>query len=268
MKRSATCKATWPSRTSVVPTPRSIACANRRAFWPAWWRVPPLTGPCAATICAWPNSLAHVYGAVGQYQVAVKLAHEVVQSAESAVHEHPSQPDALADLAAAESTLADILAGQKDYASIIPVRERVLELTRRAIAARPGVSTYNLAVAHKRLAALYAVTGRYNEAHSHYEEARTLDEARFAAGPPNLNTKFDLSYDYSDLGWLASRRGDAAGALAGYRRALALRQEAVAADPNNYRAAVGVASLVNRIAGVLRSAGDFPGRDRRRPAGY
>ena len=48
-------------------------------------------------------------------------------------------------------------------------------------------------------------------------------------------------------------------ALVSHRRALALREEAASADPNDVRAAVAVASSTDRIAKILRSKGDFPG---------
>ena len=115
----------------------------------------------------------------------------------------------------------------------------------------------NLALAHKRLAALYAVTQRFDEAQAEYDQARVLDEALSASNPSDLNTRVDLSYDYSDLGWVASHKGDDDQGLEWYRRALAIREEAAAADPNNYRAASSLASVVGRIGVLLWKKGDF-----------
>jgi tetratricopeptide (TPR) repeat protein len=48
-------------------------------------------------------------------------------------------------------------------------------------------------------------------------------------------------------------------ALASHRRALALREEAAQADPNDVRAAVAVANSTVRIGTTLRLMGDFEG---------
>jgi hypothetical protein len=66
-----------------------------------------------------------------------------------------------------------------------------------------------------------------------------------------MRAKLDLSYDYSDLGWVAARMGSDGDALASHRRALALREEAARVDPNGQRAAISVASSTNRIANLL-----------------
>ena len=72
-----------------------------------------------------------------------------------------------------------------------------------------------------------------------------------------MRAKLDLSFDYSDLGWVTGRMGAYAEALAWHRRALALRQEAARADPNDMRAAKAVASSTKRIGMTLRKMGNF-----------
>jgi tetratricopeptide (TPR) repeat protein len=66
-----------------------------------------------------------------------------------------------------------------------------------------------------------------------------------------------LSYDYSDLGWVRSRQGANDDALVSHRKALALREEAAKADPNDVRAANAVASSTNRIGLVLYKKQDL-----------
>jgi tetratricopeptide (TPR) repeat protein len=98
---------------------------------------------------------------------------------------------------------------------------------------------------------------RFEEARREYQEALTLDEAYLkAVGSPRA--QLDLSYDYSDLGWVTIRMGDLPAALEFYRKALALRESAAAADPNDNRAAISVASSVERIGGLLHLMGDLP----------
>ena len=74
-----------------------------------------------------------------------------------------------------------------------------------------------------------------------------------------MHCKLDLSYDYSDLGWVAGRQGAYDDALASHRRALALRVEAAEADPKDVRAATSVASSTHRIGITLNRKGDPEG---------
>ena len=201
--------------------------------------------------------LVTMYAGQGQFAAATSLTRRHLALAEASAAAHPDNPGALASLAAAKSTLADLLADQRDYAGAIVLREQVLVLTGRAAKGRTGPD-HDVALAHKRLGALYGVTGRFPEARREYEQARVLDEARAAADPTDPRPKLDLSFDYSDLGWVDARTGNLAGALASHHRALALRQEVAAADPSNYRAASTVASSEGRIAGVLFEKRDFP----------
>ena len=190
----------------------------------------------------------------GDYPNAMRMAKRSVEMAESVVRERPGDKEALMSLVAAKSSLAGVLTDQQDYAAATALREQVLELTRSA-----GVQGYNLAIAYKRLGALYGVMGRLEDARKQYEEARRIDEARVAAAPQDPRPKLDLSFDFSDLGWVHGRLRDYAAALASHRRALGLREDVASADPDNYRAAVTVATSVNRIGEVLHEMGDFAG---------
>ena len=89
------------------------------------------------------------------------------------------------------------------------------------------------------------------------EQARVIDE-QYLEKDGGTRAQLDLSYDYSDLGWVTIRLGDQPAALALYRKAQALRQSAAAADPKDHRAAVSLASITERIAGQLRRMGDLP----------
>src|SRR5581483_10310244 len=99
-----------------------------------------------------------------------------------------------------------------------------------------------LALAYKKLAALYGVLKRYDESYRAYDQARVIDEARCAASPADRRASMDLSFDYSDLGWVLSRLKDDSGALASHMKALKIRQEAAKSDPDDVRAASAVAS--------------------------
>jgi tetratricopeptide (TPR) repeat protein len=159
----------------------------------------------------------------------------------------------------AQSIAADLLTNEKKYDEAIPIRQKILDLQRRLSAESPAdpASQPNLALAHKRLGALYGVVKRYEEGRREYQEARIIDEQYLAANG-GTRAQLDLSYDYSDLGWVTIRLGDQPAALALYRKAQALRQSAAAADPKDYRAAVSLASISERIGSQLRRMGDLP----------
>lgn len=207
------------------------------------------------------NQLAGSYSQVGNFQKAREHAAKNVALAEAAWRAHPLDAGCIDSLMVTESVHADMLTGQAQYAEAIPVRRRVEELAQKLSDVRPGnaEAERSLALAKKRLGALYGVTERYAECRAEYEQALVLDERRCARNPADDRAKLDLSYDYSDLGWVSGRMGNNAEALEDYRRTLALRTAVAKADPNNFRAAEGMASVTQRIAGVMRQTGDTAG---------
>ncbi len=207
------------------------------------------------------NHLAGQLSVTGDLDGAKELTRKNVAFAEASVQANPGNTTALADLSATLSALADGYADQQQYAEAIPVRLRVEQLTAKLAAMRPqsDETRRNLALARKRLGALYGVMKRYEECRAEYEQAREIDERRAAASPQDSRVALDLSYDYSDLGWVASRMQRYPEALAAHRRALALRTTAAQADPKDRRAASAVASSTNRIGALLRKMGDLPG---------
>jgi tetratricopeptide (TPR) repeat protein/predicted Ser/Thr protein kinase len=205
------------------------------------------------------DSLAGAYSVAGDPARARQLSGKNVALAAAALRSHPNDPAFLHAMMSAQSIAADLLTNEKEYDEAIPIRQRILELQQRLSAASPGdpASQTNLALAHKRLGALYGVVKRNEEGRREYEEARVIDE-KYLAANGGIRAQMDLSYDYSDLGWITIRLGDQPAALAFYRKAQALRQSAAEADPKDYRAAVALASITARIGGQLRRMGDLP----------
>src|SRR5262249_31394472 len=101
------------------------------------------------------------------------------------------------------------------------------------------------------------VVTRYDESHRAYEEARLIDEERTKKNPADRGAALDLSFDYSDLGWVLSRMNRDREALSFYMKALEIRKVAVVWDPNDARAAASVASSTGRIAGVYFRLGEL-----------
>ena len=204
-------------------------------------------------------ALAGAYSVAGDETHARLLSEKSVALAASALRSHSDAPAFLHAMMNAQSIAADLLTNETKYDEAIPIRQKILDLQRRLSAAAPGdpASQTNLALAHKRLGALYGVVQRYEEGRREYEEARVIDEKHLATAG-GTRAQLDLSYDYSDLGWVTTRLGDQPAALAFYREAQALRQSAAAADPKDYRAAVSLARITARIGGQLQRMGDLP----------
>jgi tetratricopeptide (TPR) repeat protein len=204
------------------------------------------------------DGLARMYGASGDLAHAHAFADKNLALISAAARERPSDPEVLRSLVRAQGTAADLLVDDTKYAEAIPIRQSLLATEQHLSDLNPGDSNVksNLALAHKRLGAIYGVLKRFEEARREYEEARVIDEQYASLGP---REQLDLSYDYSDLGWVTIRLGDLPQALELYRKGLELRKSAAAADPNNYRAALSVAASTERIGGVLRLMGDYPG---------
>lgn len=205
------------------------------------------------------GNLARAYSASGDVAHARALSEKNLAMAGDALRAHPNDLGFLNAMIVAQSTAADLLTNQKKYEEALPIRQSILALQQRCVEQSPrdpGVHA-NLALAHKRIGALYGVLKHYQESRAEYEQARVIDEENLknVGGP---RAQLDLSYDYSDLGWVTVRLGDQAAALALYRKAQALRQTVAQADPNDHRAAAGVASITGRVAAQLRRIHDLP----------
>lgn len=206
------------------------------------------------------GGLAGAYHINGDFANANLLSKKQLALGEEALRLHPKDPDFIRALNIAQSLAGDLLIDEKKYEEAIPIRKSILDLSQRLVEARPGDLTarVNLGLAHKRLGALYGVVKRYEEGRREYEAARVIDE-EYVRSAGTIRAQLDLSYDYSDLGWVATRQNDLPAALEFHRKALALREAAAAADPNDNRAAVSVASSTERLATTMRRVHDLPG---------
>ncbi|MGO9232014.1 MAG: protein kinase domain-containing protein [Bryobacteraceae bacterium] len=198
--------------------------------------------------------LARAYGDAGQFDAQTHESRRAVGIAEGAAAVHAGDATALTDLEAALAVLADAVANEKRYAEAIVLRERVQSLAIHVASQLHDSpeSERSLAVAEKRLAALYGVTGRMEDCRREYEMARAIDERRCARNPQDMRARIDLSFDLSDLGWAASAMNRLNDALQFHRKTLELRQQAASADPQDFRAATTVAASTKRIGLVLK----------------
>jgi serine/threonine protein kinase/tetratricopeptide (TPR) repeat protein len=207
------------------------------------------------------GGLAGAYNVNGDHANARLLSEKNLELATAALRAHPKDPEVLRVMMGSQSLAGDLLSDEKKYEEVIPIRKNILDLQQRLVEAEPGDlrGRADLALAHKRLGALYGVVKppRYEEFRREYEQARVIDEAYLQA-VGTTRAQLDLSYDYSDLGWVTTRLGDMPTSLEFHRKALALRESAAAADPKDHRAAVSVASSTERIGGVLRRMRRLP----------
>jgi eukaryotic-like serine/threonine-protein kinase len=210
------------------------------------------------------NALARAYMGEGDFSKAEAMAEKNAAIAESDVRAHPTEPRAVLNVIATLSTLADMRTDRQQYAEAIPVREHIRELSRRLSQLRPGdlETLRTLAISRKKLGALYGVSKRYEEARKEYEQAAAIDEQRLANHPNDNRAKLDVSYDYSDLGWVAAKIGKLDDSLAAYRRVLTLREEVAQADPNDERAMTSVASAHDKLGLTLNRTRNFDESER------
>jgi serine/threonine protein kinase len=208
------------------------------------------------------NLLAHSYIATAQWSKAQALAQKSIASSQAGMAADSNDKRNVEALIASLTVLADVHTDQQQYAEAIPLRERIEKLSARLTELSPGLeSERTLALAEKKLGALYGVTKRYEDARAKYQQAAAIDERRLAANANDKRAKLDLSYDYSDLGWVAGRLGKNEDCVTAYRRVLALRTEVAQADPKDYRAAESVASATGRLGGALRRLGELTGSE-------
>jgi eukaryotic-like serine/threonine-protein kinase len=204
------------------------------------------------------GGLAGAYNLNGDRSQARVLSEKNIALAAVVLRDRPNDPDVMRVMMATQSLAGDLLIGERKYEEAIPIRQGILAMEQRLGELNPGNprARTNVALAHKRLGALYGVVKRYEEGRREYQQALAIDEenARIDSG---TRAQLDLSYDYSDLGWVSAHLGDQPAALAFYRKAQALRQSAAAADPQDSRAATAVASITQRIATQLRRMQDL-----------
>ena len=210
------------------------------------------------------NFLVGAYVSAARFPAALALAQRTAARADLALQADPGDVRKLADAISSLSAWSDVLTSMQSYPEATPIRERVERLAARYAALLPqsAEAARTLAISKKKLAALYGMAKRYDEAQARYQEAAVIDERRLSRDPNDIRAKLDLSFDYGDLGWVAGRLGKFEDSLTAYRRVYALRAEAARADPRDQRAATSLAAAGGRVGIALRRVGDLEGSER------
>ncbi len=162
--------------------------------------------------------------------------------------ERPSDAKVLDDLQKSEFAMARVLAGQSRY-------QESVGYYRRALANSAGSTPGNVALIRKSLGAVLIQTGALDEAIREYKAATAIDEQRVREQPANGRARLDLSYGYSDTGFILARMNQLPAAVEAYRKARAIRATMAAADPRDARAATALVSVEYRLGCTLARNG-------------
>jgi non-specific serine/threonine protein kinase/serine/threonine-protein kinase len=155
----------------------------------------------------------------------------------------------------AEATTLD---GEHDWPRARAAYERVLSPAREYYAAEPANDAIArmLTRTHSALAEVLHALNDVPAALEHHREALRIDLERLARAPGATQVKFDVSWNYSETGWLEHERHEEVAAVADFDRALDLLRSIVSADARNQLARVEVAKLEMAAAPALELSGD------------
>jgi non-specific serine/threonine protein kinase/serine/threonine-protein kinase len=116
----------------------------------------------------------------------------------------------------------------------------------------------NLSLNHKTLGAVIQNMGRFDEALALYDKAMVLDTERVTRQPQHPFWKLDLSFTYGSIASVLANKSDRR-ALEYADKAVALREEAVALDPDEDFAKGALARGYDRQGNLRAWLGNLPG---------
>ncbi len=115
----------------------------------------------------------------------------------------------------------------------------------------------NIGLVEKHIASVYFAMGNYARSLDYDRKSVALDEKRLAQQPQNPTSHMDLSFDLVELGWCLHELQQNQDADVAFARAIQLRRQVAAEDPNDFHARSELESVL-RIAGVAKcQAGDL-----------
>ena len=183
-------------------------------------------------------------------------ARAAVQIMSSLVEARPRDSRVRRVLATAHYTLGAQHRAVGETALALESFERATPLFQSVYDANPADADVRrlLALCHKRLGAILSAQDP-PRALPHLRHAIALDEASLEQSPLATQPRRDLSTSNIELGFGLRRVGDAQGALAAYRRALALRESMLRDDAGNRQAPHDVASALFYIGDLQNEMG-------------
>jgi non-specific serine/threonine protein kinase/serine/threonine-protein kinase len=179
------------------------------------------------------------------------------------------ETEAAQELAYSDYSLANRAMRRGDFAAALEGFRKALAGWETAAKAAPagrvgdssmGVrSMNNIALAHKRIAAMLALLKKPNEALEHYRAAESIEEALLKMDSRDAKLRLDATFTQSDIGTMLWELGDRSAAIARYRKVLTVREELAAADPKDARVQWALASTYGHLGGSLWKMGDRDG---------
>jgi tetratricopeptide (TPR) repeat protein len=155
------------------------------------------------------------------------------------------------------NNLGDTDGAMKSYRESLTIRERLL-------AANPTnlEIQHELANSHHGLGDMFYSVGDLRAGLASYERAREIREKVIASDKGNVNYRLALAELYSRIGDIKGMEGyanlgDVAGALASYRKAEALLEPTLAADPSNREIKSTVGEVLSHVALLADTSGDI-----------
>ena len=208
------------------------------------------------------GAVSRVFAEAAQPQAddLAKRAREALLKGDTALAEQllRQQEDKAAEAAQAQRHEAAGLARQ--IAALAIGRDSQAALAALERAARHEPEDFRT---HIQLGDAQAVLGQSAPALASYETAQTLSEQRLARAladtPDNLAAQRDLSVSHNMIGDVLVAQGDGPGALAVYRKSLAIREALAARDPANTEWQRDLSVSYIKIGDVLKAQGDGPG---------
>ncbi|MBV9303308.1 MAG: serine/threonine protein kinase [Acidobacteriaceae bacterium] len=188
---------------------------------------------------------ARVDGELEIRKEAVSLFEDIARSS--------SGIQGLKDLALAHFYLAFAETEQQKFKEALPIWNQALaeyakiqQLDNNSFQAQR-----NVALIEKRIAGVYYALGEFDKSLAHGRRAAEIDEARVTADPQSPTARMDLSFDLVELGWSLHELRHEKQAVDNLNRAILLRREVAAQDPDDFRAQSELETVL-RIAGVIR----------------
>jgi non-specific serine/threonine protein kinase/serine/threonine-protein kinase len=164
----------------------------------------------------------------------------------------------LKDLALAHFYLAFDETEQQRFKEALPIWQQALAEYERIqqLDKDSRQAERNVALTEKRIAGVYYALGDYDNSLAHGRRAAAIDQRRVDADPQSPTAHMDLSFDLVELGWSLHELRHEKEAVDNLKRAIDLRRQVAAADPNDFRAQSELETVL-RISGVIRSQAGF-----------
>jgi tetratricopeptide (TPR) repeat protein len=168
-------------------------------------------------------------------------------------------PATLKDLALAHFYLALAKTDEGKYRDALPIWQRAYA-DYRSLAAGGNNTTEderNVGLVEKHIASVYFALANYQGSLEYDRKAVARDEKRLNQQPQNPTARMDLSFDFVELGWCLHALQRDPEADTAFSRAIQLRRDVAASDPNDFHARSELESAL-RIDGTAKcQSGDI-----------